>query len=142
LADLKDCAHGHAGPAEFRRLVAEAGVNLCLVRRDNRDGHSMRSFELPAVGGCMLVENTAEHRDIFGPDGECVSYFDGLADIGQRAAALVAARDFGQGMAKRVRERIEVGRNTYADRLRQMIALLQSSKGNSLGDAPGVGLRS
>jgi hypothetical protein len=49
-----------------RALTAAAKVNLCLVRRANRDGHVMRSFEIAAIGGCMLAQDTDEHRDIFG----------------------------------------------------------------------------
>ena len=52
-----------------------AKVNLCLVRRAKRDGHVMRSFEIAAVGGCMLAQDTDEHREIFGPEGEAVRLF-------------------------------------------------------------------
>lgn len=86
IPDLRQFAHGHAGPDEFRKLVANAGVNICLVRRANRDGHSMRTFELAAIGGCLAVEDTAEHREIFGADDECVRFFDSpmrLIDICQ-----------------------------------------------------------
>ena len=65
-------ALGIKPPEIIRALTAAAKVNLCLVRRANRDGHVMRSFEIAAIGGCMLAEDTDEHRDIFGGEGESV----------------------------------------------------------------------
>jgi hypothetical protein len=66
----RSCALGHKPPETLRDLTAAARVNLCLVRRANRDGHVMRSFEIAAIGGCMLAEDTLEHHEIFGADGE------------------------------------------------------------------------
>jgi hypothetical protein len=119
MSGFESVARGHAGPAEFRRLVAHAGVNLCLVRRANRDGHSMRSFELAAVGGCLAVEDTAEHRDLFGPDGECVRYFTSASDLGNVLKTLLADRLECRRLASAVRSRIiNGGQHTYAARLK------------------------
>jgi hypothetical protein len=35
----------------------------------------MRSFEIAAVGGCMLARDIDEHREIFGSEGEAAVYF-------------------------------------------------------------------
>ena len=35
----------------------------------------MRSFEIAAVGGCLLAQDIDEHREIFGSEGEAVVYF-------------------------------------------------------------------
>ena len=55
-ADLRPHAHGYADAATMRRAVAGGKVALGLVRPANRDGHAMRSFELPAMGACVLAE--------------------------------------------------------------------------------------
>ena len=78
-------ALGLRPPEVLARLTAAAKINLCLVRRANRDGHVMRSFEIAALGGCMLAEDTAEHRQIFGPDGQAVVYFRTPEDAAARA---------------------------------------------------------
>jgi hypothetical protein len=52
-----------------------AWCDNCPVRRASRDGHIMRSFEIAAVGGCMLAQDIDEHREIFGSEGEAVVYF-------------------------------------------------------------------
>ena len=59
----------------MRRLHAEIPISVCLVRRANRDGHVMRTFEAPAMGACLAMEDTEEHRAIFGEDGDNVVYF-------------------------------------------------------------------
>jgi spore maturation protein CgeB len=114
-------ARGHAEPSEFRRLVAEAGINLCLVRRANRDGHSMRSFELPAVGGVVLAEDTDDHRDIFGKDGAV--FFQGVEDVGAIAAEMMRLPiERRVVMADAAHDRVTGdGRHTYAARLATMV---------------------
>ncbi len=53
---------GVADQDTIRSASAAARVCLCLVRRANRDGHVMRSFEAAVIGGCILAQDTADHR--------------------------------------------------------------------------------
>ena len=87
---LRRHALGLQPPEALACLTASARINLCLVRRANRDGHVMRSFEIAALGGVMLAEDTEEHRDLFGPDGEAVVYFRNPDEAAVRARALLA----------------------------------------------------
>jgi hypothetical protein len=114
---MRPYALGQLPPEAVRELTAAAKVNLCLVRRANRDGHVMRSFEIAAVGGCMLVEDTAEHREIFGPDEEAVVYFQSAREAVERARALLADPAERARLSAAVRARISRGANTYRDRL-------------------------
>jgi spore maturation protein CgeB len=114
-------ARGHADPATLRKATAAARVNLCLVRRANRDGHVMRSFEAAATGACMLVEDTAEHREIFGTDSETVVYFLGVDQMIHRLKALLSDPAERRRLAEAVRRRIVGGANTYRDRLAAML---------------------
>ncbi|MGE0258495.1 MAG: glycosyltransferase [Alphaproteobacteria bacterium] len=115
-------ALGRQPPATVARLTASSRINLCLVRRANRDGHVMRSFEIAALGGCMLAEDTAEHRRIFGLDGEAVAYFRTPDDAAVRARALLADNAERARLAAAVRQRIVAGGHTYRDRLDAMLA--------------------
>lgn len=119
--DLKHKWLGHLSPPEVLALTLSAPVSLILVRQANRDGHTMRSFEAAAIGGCLLVEDTCEHRQIFGDDGQHVRYFS----TAQQAAALHAEliRDVVQRerLASAVKDLVCNGRNTYRDRLETMI---------------------
>ncbi len=117
--DLAPYAHGHADAETCRKIVAAAGINLCLVRRANRDGHSMRSYEMPAIGGCLLVEDTPDHRVLFGADGDAVFYFHGKEDLAERAGlALSAASIQDSRLPEKVRQLVIRSGNTYSDRLK------------------------
>lgn len=125
MSGLREFAHGHAGPVEFRKLVACAAVNLCLVRRANRDGHSMRSFEMPAVGGCLLVEDTQEHRAIFGRDDVCVRYFRSGEEMVVQIRRLIDDVSSQQRLAMACHTHIcHESKNSYADRLAQITDVL------------------
>jgi spore maturation protein CgeB len=112
---------GHANPQTIRQATRAARIALCLVRRANRDGHVMRSFEIPAIGACMLVEDTAEHREILGPDGEAVVYFRSIAEMVDQSRWLLGRPAERQRLAAAAHARIAAGRHTYQDRLAAMI---------------------
>jgi spore maturation protein CgeB len=114
-------ALGQQPPEQLCALTAAAKVNLCLVRRANRDGHVMRSFEIAALGGCMLAEDTEEHREIFGGDGECVVYFRNPAEAADRARRLLGDAAERARLACAVRARVVQGAHTYRDRLVTML---------------------
>jgi len=121
---LRQCWHGYAQPAEVRRLSRQSRLQLCLVRHANRDGHTMRSFEAAALGGCLLMEDTFEHRTIFGPEREAVLYFKSVTELQDSACWLLAHDGERRRLARAAHARITEGANTYADRLR---TILQSS---------------
>ena len=121
--EFRSLCRGHADLALQRRITPAAPMVLCLVRRANRDGHAMRSFEVPAMGGCMLLEDTPEHREIFGPDDECVTYFDSVAEMVGRARWLVEHPEDRTRLARAAHLRITGGVNTYASRLLEMLGV-------------------
>lgn len=115
-------AAGHANPDTLRRSIAGASLSLCLPRHANRDGHCMRSFEVPAVGGCMLAEDTQEHREIFGPDRETVAYFSSRDDLVRVAKELLDRPAERQRLAAAAHHRVSQPGHSYRDRLRVMLA--------------------
>lgn len=118
---FRDLALGIKPPEVIRALTAAAKVNLCLVRRANRDGHVMRSFEIAAAGGCMLAEDTIEHREIFGPEGEAALYFRNAREAAERTHALLLSSADRKRLAAGLHRRIMSGSHTYADRLAKML---------------------
>jgi hypothetical protein len=116
---------GSLPPEEVRLLTEAAGVNVCLIRRANRDGHVMRSYEVAAMGGCMAVEDTPEHRAIFGEDGDCVRYFSTPKELADVVRTLLADATLRARLSGAVKQRILSGRNAYGDRLVQMIAFVE-----------------
>jgi spore maturation protein CgeB len=115
--------------AGLRKATAAATVCLGLVRRANRDGHSMRTFEVPAMNGCLLAERTADHLELFGADGDAVRYFEGPDDAVQQVVALLADNGMRDRLVTRARELVVSGRHTYADRLASMLTMSERRDG-------------
>jgi spore maturation protein CgeB len=88
-----------------------------MVRRANRDGHAMRTFELPASGACMLTEFTEEHCEIFGEEGRTVQYFRTIAEMVEKAAWLIGNAEERRRLARAAHDLITRGGHTYRDRL-------------------------
>ncbi|MDX2150558.1 MAG: glycosyltransferase [Bryobacteraceae bacterium] len=125
-------ARGMAEPALVRKAFCASRLGLCLVRRGNRDGHCMRTFEVPATGLCMLAEGTDEHREIFGEDGEAVALFDDIPEMVKKAVELVADGDQRKRLAGRACRLVREGPNSYGDRLQAMLSAVTA------GDTKGM----
>ena len=120
--DIISCFNGHATPEQLAISTFNADISLILVRRANRDGHVMRSFEAAASAACMLVEDTMEHREIFGGDGECVVFFNCNEQMISRARWLLDHPEERVRLRHAVYRRIVLeGKNTYSDRLRTIL---------------------
>jgi spore maturation protein CgeB len=81
----------------------------------------MRSFEIAAAGGCMLAEDTEEHRAIFGGDGDSVHYFRTPKQAAALACLLIDHPAERTRLAASVRDYVSRHAHTYRDRLRTML---------------------
>jgi spore maturation protein CgeB len=118
---LREFSLGLKSATDLRLLTARAKVNICLVRRANRDGHVMRSFEIPACGGFMIAEDTADHRAFFGGEGEAVLYFSSPQTAAEKCHWALDNPEKRIAMATRLHRVVTTGRNTYADRLNTIL---------------------
>ncbi len=121
FSETKAYTRGLVQADKLRKAIGGAKVALCLVRRANRDGNSMRTFEIPAIGSCMLTEDTGEHREIFGKEGEAVVYFRSIPEMLKKLYWLLDHDEERQRLAKRVHQLITEGHHTYKDRLIRML---------------------
>jgi hypothetical protein len=112
---------GQVDVRTLRLAISSAKIALCLVRRANRDGNCMRTFEVPALGTCMLTEDTQEHREIFGEEGEAVVYFKTIPEMVEKTHWLLNHDDERRRLAKNAYVLITQGANTYRDRLKTML---------------------
>jgi spore maturation protein CgeB len=110
---------GHADPATLRKATCAARVCICVTRKNNRDGHTMRSYEVGAMGGVILAEATDDHREMFGEEGAL--YFRGTPEMITKAKWLVAHQSEAKQMAEHAHSRITRGENTYCNRLSHIL---------------------
>jgi len=122
-AETRSSFRGYAGIEVLRMATAAAKISLCLVRRANRDGHVMRTFETAAMGGCMLAEDTEEHRELFGADGETVVYFRSISEMVDRAQWLLNNEAARRRLTASAHARITRGHHTYSNRLATMLEM-------------------
>lgn len=127
FSETRNHTRGQADVQTLRLAIKNAKIALCLVRKANRDGHCMRTFEVPAVGACMLVEDTQEHRNIFGEEGSAVIYFKTIPEMLEKAHWLLNHDEERQRIAKDAHLLITKAANTYCDRLKHILMLERTS---------------
>ncbi|MFN6460348.1 MAG: glycosyltransferase [Nostoc sp. DedVER02] len=123
--ETKAYSGGIADVPTLRLAIASAKIALCLVRKANRDGNCMRTFEVPAIGACMLTEDTPEHREIFGEEGEAVLYFQTIPEMLEKVRWLLNHDTERQRLAQNAHSLIFHGKHTYKDRLETMLSLTE-----------------
>lgn len=122
-------SRGQGSMEELRTAAMRSRVGLVLVRRANRDGNSMRTFEVPAMGLCPLVEETEEHREIFGPEGESALFFREPSEAVAKLGYLLSNESLRLRLADSARVRVACPRNTYEERLRSILLTVSSDGG-------------
>jgi spore maturation protein CgeB len=113
---------------DYSAAMSAATVCPCLVRRANRDGHVMRSFELPAIGAFMLAERTEEHQEIFDEGVHC-EFWSSIEELADKARWYSANPRRAAELALCGHEMIRAGGHTYADRARQVLDMLARGAG-------------
>ena len=111
---------GQLSPASLIENTISSKINICFVRKANRDGHVMRTFELARLGSCMIVEETQEHKEIFGKEGESVLYFTNNVDLLNKINFLLSNVVLQNKLSLNVTKLVGLN-NSYTDRLRKIL---------------------
>ena len=120
---LRDAYRGQAGPDELRGATCSAGANVVLGRRQNRDGHTMRTFEVLACGGALLAEDTGEQRELLAGFLPPESFFSSPHDLAVKARGLIDRPERRAQLAERGRMWLTNGAHRYDDRLRELVTM-------------------
>jgi spore maturation protein CgeB len=70
----------HVYDDEYAKVICASKINLCFLRKSNRDTETTRSIEIPACGGFMLAERTDDHLELFTESLE-VEYFSSKQEL-------------------------------------------------------------
>jgi hypothetical protein len=107
----------------YSAAMCAATVCPCLIRRANRDGHVMRSIELPAMGAFMLAERTDEHQEVFEAGVHC-EYWGSTEELVAKARWYARNPAAARAIAIRGHELITAGGFTYAERAREVLGMI------------------
>jgi spore maturation protein CgeB len=61
---------------DYAKAIQCAKVNLGLLSKENRDLHTTRSLEIPALGGLLCAERTIEHTSMYVEGKEAIFWND------------------------------------------------------------------
>ena len=97
-----------------------------LVRRANRDGHVMRTFEVPACAGFLLAERTAEHQEMF-EEGREMAFFDSPEELLEKTRYYLAHDAERRRLAEAAHRKVTTGGHTYRDRLVEILRAVDAA---------------
>ena len=107
----------------FSEFIAQAPVQLGLLNSDNRDQHTARSFEVPAAGGLLVAEDTPDHREIFGTDGN-VLFFKDEKDLLNKLEWVKNHPNEASEIAENGFKHITMNGNSWQDRSVEILSVL------------------
>jgi spore maturation protein CgeB len=107
---------------DYQNAIASTKINLCFLRKLNRDLHTDRSVEIPACGGFMLAERTDEHQALFEEDKEA-AYFacDDLDELLAKVNYFLTHDEKRQQIASAGRKRCEQDNYSHEARLTKIL---------------------
>ncbi len=90
---------GQSDPDIYARIIQTSKVCLGLLSRGNRDRHTTRSLEIPALGGLFCAQRTDEHMTLY-EEGEEAVFWSDSAECIKKCRMLLTD----EALAQRIRD--------------------------------------
>lgn len=116
---------------DYIKAINATKINLCFLRKMNRDEVTSRSVEIPACGGFMLAERTKRHEDFF-KDGEEAVFFGTEEDMLQKAKYYLKNDAERNEIAAKGRARCLKSGYSHRDQIVKIISFVSGSENLNL----------
>ena len=90
---------------DYAKAIQCAKVNLGLLSKENRDLHTTRSLEIPALGGFICAERTSEHTSMYA-EGQEALFWSGVEECAAMCDLALSDEVRRQAMAKAGQQRL------------------------------------
>jgi len=105
---------------DYAGAISASKINLCFLRKINRDEITSRSVEIPACGGFMLAERTKRHSELF-EDGKEAAFFGSDEEMLVLVKKYLSNEETRQKIAKAGRQKILKSGREHKEQLREML---------------------
>lgn len=104
----------------YPAVICASKVNLCFLRKANRDTSTSRSVEIPACGSFMLGERTYDHQRLF-VEGKEAEFFSSQAELVEKVQFYLKHDDLRKAIGQAGRMRCLSSGYSHQDRVQYML---------------------
>jgi len=105
---------------EYVKVICCSKINLCFLRKENRDLQTCRSIEIPACGGFMLHERNAEMAAIL-EENSAAAYFTSDQELLEQCKKWLSNSKGRKAIAENGLDKVTKGSFSHSERLQEIL---------------------